>query len=667
LTTEAPSVSGSPWGAALSALLAALGADAADAGEGPETLDAALRGQGLTGTLVRLSGAGVPEAPGGGVLLELADRTWAPLLDMGNAGFRAPDGTAVGDVSDWPLSGRAAIVRRVPVGVGKPLAFLRRYKARAAEILFGGLLINVFSLCFPLFGAFVYDKVLNNGITETLWALATGLVLLIGLDYSIRGVRARLVESFAAATEADIDRSVFDRVLSGTLTALPSVGRILDQYKQILGSRDFLSASAMLAAVDVPFLVLFLLTIAWIGGAMVFVPLVLGSVLIGVHALAAVPTLEAEGEARRAGEARFTLLADALTAREAVVGGRFADALRVSWRRASLRAGAASGRSRFWHALAYAASADFTSLAYVSVIVTGAYMIEARDLTTGRLLACSLLTSRAMSSLASVVTLIIRYRELARALSDLEATLPSPPPVAPARPRGRLTGAVRLSGVTCRLRPGGPPALDGVTLQVNPGEMLGIAGRPGAGKTTLLRLIAGAIRPDAGEVLLDNVPVTALAPFDLSLNIGYKPQDLCLFEGTLEDNLRLGQGEVPPEALEAAILRAGLMPAIARGEINLTTPLGPRGSALSGGQRQMVALARAFVGDPVVMLLDEPTTGLDAPTEQHLAEGLKARSPGTTLLVSTHSRALLTLCDRILVLDGGRIVAFGPRDKVLVS
>ncbi|MGE4527774.1 MAG: ATP-binding cassette domain-containing protein, partial [Rhodospirillaceae bacterium] len=141
----------------------------------------------------------------------------------------------------------------------------------------------------------------------------------------------------------------------------------------------------------------------------------------------------------------------------------------------------------------------------------------------------------------------------------------------------------------------------------------------------------------------------------------------CLFEASLEDNLRLGQGEVTRAALDSAIRRAGLMPAIARGELNLTTPLGPRGAALSGGQRQMVALARAFIGEASVLLLDEPTTGLDAPAEQNLAEALKARTPGTTLLVSTHSRALLSLCDRILVLDGGRVAALGPRDKVLVS
>ncbi|MBN2751205.1 MAG: ATP-binding cassette domain-containing protein [Rhodospirillaceae bacterium] len=658
---------GQLWSEALSALLLALGADAGNPGQGPKDLDAALLGQGFAGTVVPLFGSDLPDAAGGGVLVEMVGATWVPLLYVGGGVFRTLDGTEHHTLAGWPVAGRAVAIHAVVATVPKPLAFLRRYKGRAAEIMFGGLLINLFSLAFPMFGAFVYDKVLNNGITETLWALAIGLVLLIGLDYSIRAVRALLVERFSAASEADIDRTVFDKVLSGNLTRLPSVGRVLDQYKQILGSRDFLSASAMLAAVDVPFLVLFFLTIAWVGGVLVLVPLILGAAMIAVHALFAIPTLEAEAVARRAGETRFSLLADALASREAVVGGRFADALRLRWRRASLRAGVASGRSRFWHGLAYAASADFSNLAYVSIIVAGAHMIESRDLTTGRLLACSILTSRAMGALGSVVTLMIRYRELSRALSDLDKTLPSPLPAAPARSRGRLKGEVRLSGVTCRLREGGAPALNAVDLLVPPGEVLGVAGRPGAGKTTLLRAIAGALRPDAGEVLLDNVPLLALAPYDLSLNIGYKPQEPCLFEGSLEDNLRLGQGAVSVEDLEAVIRAAGLMPSMVQGDVNLETSVGPRGAALSGGQRQMVALARALVGNPSVLVLDEPTTGLDAPTEKHLAEMLAARKGTTTMLLCTHSRAILSICDRILVLDRGRVVALGPRDKVLVG
>ncbi len=665
-TTSDPLVSGRSWGEALGALLAGLGAAAEDCGAGPADLDAALRGLGLEGRVESLRGADIPDAAGGGVLVEMADGGWVGLRAV-HGGFVTARGVAVVNLEGWDLGGRIAVIAAAEGGMPKPMRFIRRYKGRVAQILLGGLLVNLFSLCFPLFGAFVYDKVVGNGITETLWALTIGLGIVIGLDFAIRAIRALLVERFTQSSEADIDRTIFDKVLGGNVARLPSVGRVLDQYKQILGSRDFLSSSAMLAAVDVPFLVLFLATVAWIGGVLVLVPLVLGAAMLALQALLAVPMQEAEAAARKAGEARFALLADALAAREAVVGGRLADALRRGWRRASVGAGVASGRSRFWHALGYAASASFTNLAYVGVIVVGANLIDAHEMTTGRLLACSILTSRAMGAMAAVVNLVVRYRELRHAMAAMDATLPTPPAARPVRPRGRLKGEIRVSNVTCRLRPEGAPALDGVDVRVAAGEMIGIAGRPGAGKTTLLRVLAGALAADAGEVAIDTLPLAAIGPDDLSLNVGYKPQEPCLFEGTLEDNLRLGREGVGAGELEAALAAAGLMPALAQGELGLATEVGPRGGNLSGGQRQMLSLARALVGDPAVLLLDEPTTGMDAQAEQYLATQLAARKGAATVLVSTHSRVVLSQCDRILVLDRGKVVAFGPRDRVLVG
>ncbi len=658
-------MTGRTWREALVWLLESLGADAAGAPETPAGLDAALAGQGLAARETRCDGPDIPAAPGGGVLVELADGSWLPLRAV-HGGFTGPEG-AVADLSGFALGGRAVALAAADALPPRRFGYLRRHKGKVAQVLLGGLLVNLFSLCFPLFGAFVYDKVVGNGITETLWALAVGLLIVIGLDACIRAVRALLIERVSQSTEADVDRRIFDKVLGGDLARLPSVGRVLDQYKQILGTRDFLASSAMLAAVDVPFLALFLVTVAWIGGPLVWVPLGLGAAMLALQALLAVPMHEAEAEARRAGELRFSLLADALAAREAVVGGRFADALRRGWRRASVAAGVAAGRSRFWHALGYAASASFSNLAYVGVIVVGAHLIEAREMTTGRLLACSILTARAMAAMAAVVTLAVRARELRAAMAAMDATLPSPAAPRAARRRGRLTGEVRFQGVTCRLRPGGAPALDTLDLTVAPGEMLGIAGRPGAGKSTLLRLAAGALTPDAGEVRLDGLPLAAIGGDDLSLNLGYKPQDPCLFEGTLEDNLRLGREGATVAELSAALAAAGLGAALAQGEIGLATEVGPRGAALSGGQRQMAALARALLGDPSVLLLDEPTTGMDAQAELHLATQLEARKGRTTLLVSTHSRAVLSRCDRILVLEQGRAVALGPRDKVLAG
>lgn len=650
---------------ALRALLSALGRD----GAADETAtEEALRGQGLIARPVRVEPGRLPEGDMAGAVLEVEDGIWLPLVATAHGLERVAGGEPAGPVAEGlPHLGRAVLLApRVEV-LDEVLPFLRRHKGRLAEILAGGLIVNLLALLFPLFSSFVYDKVLGNGVTETLWALAIGLVLAIGLDYAVRAVRALMMERFAVTAEADIDHALFRSLLAGNVTKLPSVGLVLDKYKQILGSRDFLSTAYMLSALDIPFLVLFLVAVALIAGPLVLVPLVVGALTIGLHLLFAIPVHDYERQARRAGEQRFALLADTLTAREVVVGGRLRDELARRWRKASTRAGIASGRARYWHALASAVSAGASNLAYVSTIVCGALMIEQRSLTSGGLLAATMLTSRTMGTLSSVVLLATRYREFRHAMSEMDGLLPPPPAAEPPPERGALPARLRLMGVGCRLRPEAPPTLSGITLKIEPGEIVGFAGHPGAGKTTLLRMIAGVLQPAEGQVLIDNLPVAALAPADVSATIGYKPQEPCLFEGTVEDNVRGGNLSASRDDMERALAASGLVHFLERGDLTLATQVGPRGASLSGGQRQMVALARALLGAPPVLLLDEPNTGLDAPLEKQLADHLASLREGRAILVSSHSRTLLSVCTRIVVIDGGRIITDGPRERVLGS
>lgn len=657
---------GSPWPRALENLLRALGRDSDSVAATPAALEETLRGQGLAARAVAVASGALPDGDMAGALLDLGDGAWLPLIATAQGLERLPGDGPLGPVHEGLAhAGRAILlVPRVDL-VREFMPFLRRHKGRLLEIMAGGLIVNLLALLVPLFSSFVYDKVLGNGITETLWALAIGLVLSIGLDFSIRAVRALQMERFAVTSEADIDHALFGAVLAGSAAKVPAVGLVLEKYKQILGSRDFLSSAYMLSALDIPFLALFLVVIALAGGPLVFVPLVVGALTIAVHALFSIPAHDYERQARRAGEQRFALLADALTAREVIVGSRLRDELGRRWRRACTRAGMAAGRARYWHTLAHSFSYSASNLAYLGVIVGGAYMVEARTLTSGGLLAATMLTSRAMATVNSVVLLVTRYREFRHALNDLDGLMPAPDQSEPPPRRGVLSGRVRLINLTCRLRREGRPTLDKVELKVDPGEIVGIAGHPGAGKTTLLRLIAGVLPADEGQALIDNVPVGQLAPEDVSRSIGYKPQDPCLLDGTIEDNVRAGNLAATPREIERALELSGLSQVMERGELTLATPVGPRGTALSGGQRQMVALARALLGEPSVLLLDEPNTGLDAPLEAQLAGHLAGMKAGRAILVSTHSRALLSICTRIIVMDQGRIITDGPRERVL--
>jgi ATP-binding cassette subfamily B protein/ATP-binding cassette subfamily C protein LapB len=249
-------------------------------------------------------------------------------------------------------------------------------------------------------------------------------------------------------------------------------------------------------------------------------------------------------------------------------------------------------------------------------------------------------------------------------LRELNELVPLP---ARSRPRshGRLHGSVRFDKVTCRLRAGDMPVLDNITLGINPGEIVGIAGAPGAGKTTFLRLLAGVLTPDEGRILLDNIPVEQLSAEDISQNIGFKPQDLCLLEGTVEDNVRAGRPPLSADMRREILVTSGLARAFGEGALHWETTVGVRGSQLSGGQRQLVSLARAMLARPPLLLLDEPTNGLDAALEIHLAQQLSALRGQSTVLVSSHSRNILAVCDRIIVIGNARILADGPRDRIM--
>lgn len=639
----------------------ALGRHVDNAAASPGDLDRALAGQGLrVRRRVIAADSAVPPWDMAGLLLRLDDHDWLAL----RPGLHGPE-TLDGRPAPEHHAGECLVLEESVESLRTVLPFLVRHRGRLADILLASLAVNLLALLFPLFSSFVYDKVLGNGVTETLWALAIGLVLAIGLDNALRALRALLIERFAVSSEADIDDSVFQSLLAGNLARLPSVGLVLDKYKQILSGRDFLSSAYLLSALDVPFLALFLVVMAVVAGPLVLVPLVIGGLVIGGHLLFAIPVREYERLSRQQGERRFALLADTLTAREAILGGRARDEMTRRWRQASVRAGEASGRARYWHAVAQALSYSGANLAYVTVIVAGAHMVEARALSSGGLLAATMLGGRAMAALTSVVLLLTRYREFRQSLRELDALLPPAPVRAEAPARGVPAPSLRLVGVTCRLRDGAPPALDGLSLAAEAGEIIGLAGHPGAGKTTLLRVAAGLLAPDLGVATLNGVPIGEWSGRDVSAAIGYKPQEASLFEGSVEDNVLLGRADCPPAQVAAALTMSGLAAAVDRGELTLSTAVGPRGANLSGGQRQMVALARALLGAPPLLLLDEPSTGLDAPLEKALAEHLKALSQGRLIVVSSHSRTLLSACTRIVVIDGGRVITDGSREKVM--
>jgi len=662
---------GQSWQSAARVLLNAAGyrGDSASAQSLGE-LAQSLQGSGFDLVNVSLANPIIPSSQDRlGCLLEIDGQGWLAVLGDNEDGVILSEiGRAVGTFAAVPAERitSAWILNERVLAMGSLSSFFEHHKKHFVDLFMAAVIVNFFALCLPLFSSFVYDKILGNGILDTLWALVIGLGIVVGIEFCVRMLRIGVAERFALGSEVEIDHATFRNLLDTHTNKMPSIGGILEKYKQILAFRDFLSSSYILALADLPFLFLFLAAIMIAAGPLVFVAMICGVLMIATSYFTMDLVLEYDHKSRGASERRFGLMSDVLVSREAIIGGAMRNKLAERWRQASISSVEASSKARYWRGLGMTITNSISYISFIGVLAGGVYMVEVHSLTSGGLLAASLLTSRTMGSFASVNTLLLRYREFRIALRELNQLMPSAPEKQPTKRRGRLQGEVRLDRVMCRLRSGDTPVLNGISLNINPGEIVGIAGSPGAGKTTLLRLIAGVLEPDEGRVLLDNIPVNLLAPEDISLSVGFKPQDFCLLEGTIEDNVRAGRPQMTTEMRHEVLMASGLLRVFNEGSLHWMTDVGSRGQNLSGGQRQMVSLARALLTRPPLLLLDEPTNGFDAALEENLCMQIERMRGESTVLISTHSRNMLKICDRIIVVGQSRILADGPRDKILV-
>lgn len=676
------------FGAALNAALRSLGCDVLWQDDGavddmpslPE-LNLFLAPLGLQVTHATAPLEQVLETPASAVLVKTIDGYAALTFSAGgrNAVLLGADGQS----SDAPPAGivdRYAgsawllqpLASRNMQGRHEPAYFfpLRAYWPQYAEILVAGVVVNFIALLTPVFSMLVYDRIVGNRISETLWALALGMVLAALLDFSLRAIRAWYIEHIAGNSDVLLDRALLRRLLHHDAAVLPPVGAVLNKYKELAAARDFITSGYLLSAADLPFYLLFMLALWIIGGAVALVPMVTGILMVATHVVCAIPARDYGIQSRKAAGSKVALLAEILSEGELLKTSFLRVPVARRWQSESEASAAAGARGRYWTALGSVSSNFWMMLTTVGTLVAGVYQIEARALTMGGLIACTMLASRSMMSLASVTVLFTRFREMRRSGKELDDLLGdsgdvplAAQSVAPRPLEGRMT--VRRLGY--RFKADGPLALDGLTFNIEPGERVGLLGRPGSGKTTLLRCLAGVVRPSVGEVLVDGVAVRQHDAYSRARWMAYKPQEPILFEGTLEENILAGAEFADRAALARALEVAGLQEYIRRGELNLGMAIEPRGVNLSGGQRQAVALARSLVTAPSILLLDEPTAGLDVAGEKAIAARLREFSQGRTLVVATHSHIMLAMLDRLIVVDGGRIVADGPREKVLVA
>ncbi|AOM01486.1 type I secretion system permease/ATPase [Cobetia marina] len=537
-----------------------------------------------------------------------------------------------------------------------------------AEVALSSSLAALLAVATALFAMQVYDRVVPTGAVDTLWALGIGVILAIALEALLRALRAQLIENSGKKIDLELNDHIFRHAVQMRLASKPrSTGAMTSQIRDFDAIREFFTASTLGACGDLPFALLFLGLIALLGGPVVWVP-VAAIVLMLIPVLLAQPWLSRlSREGMRESAVKNGVLLETLDNLENLKACRAEGHASRQWQR--LTSEQTHRGVTFRHAVAWLTSwgTGMQQLAYVGVIIAGVYLIMAGELSVGALIACSILSSRAIGPTLQISALLSRWQHVKVAKEGMDALMETDIERPGDRRFARLAqarGHYHAENLHWRYDEEAPEALALDRLSIAPGEHIALLGGNGAGKSTLLRLLAGYFTPTSGELTLDHLALSQIDPADRQRAIGYLPQDISLFSGTLRDNLCIDGRDVSDMRLLEVLEMTGLGDFVRRHPLGLDMMLHDRHS-LSGGQRQSLGLARLVLQDPVVVLLDEPTASLDQATEQHVIKTLGPWLAGRTLVLATHRKSLLSWVERALVLRHGKRVMDGPLDQIM--
>lgn len=537
------------------------------------------------------------------------------------------------------------------------------------DVLLASVLINLFAVASPLFVMNVYDRVVPNDAVETLWVLAIGVSIVYCFDLILKLLRNYFIEVAGKKADVQLSSLIFEKVLGARFEEHPqSVGVFASQLRDFESIRSFITSSTVTAFVDFPFTLLFLLVIAYLGGVIVLVPLaVLPMIfLFSLYMQRSLGT--AVEETYRSSAQKSATLVETLTALETVKLIGAEGRLQRVWEKSVGHLAQWGQRVRLLSSTTTSVAGAIQQLASVAIVIVGVYLIAERELTMGGLIACVMLSSRALGPMAQVAGLMINYHQTKTALDSLDQIVTKPQERDENKPfvaRAQPSGAIAFDKVSFNYPQEQQLAVQGVSFKIAAGEHIAIIGRIGSGKSTLQKLLTGLYQPTQGAVLIDGVDLKQIDPADLRTHMGCVPQDVILFFGSIRDNIMYGNPLATDEQLVRAAEVSGVSEFANAHPLGLDRQVGERGSSLSGGQRQSIALARAVLNNPSIYILDEPSTAMDNSTEERLKRHLATECEGKTLIVVTHKTSLLTLVDRIIVLDQGRLIADGPKASVL--
>ncbi len=539
------------------------------------------------------------------------------------------------------------------------------------DVLWASFLINLFVLATPLFTMNVYDRVIPNNAEETLLVFTIGIVAVYLLDSFLKFTRAYMLELAGKKSDIIMSSIIFEKVMDLKMAVHPrSVGSFANNLKDFESIRSFFTTATMTAMIDLPFAVIFLLVIYYIGGPLVLVPIITIFLILFYAMMIRKPLQESIESSHEASAKKNGVLIETLQNIETVKTMNMAGKRQWEWEESTGEIAEKNLKSRLLSSSIPTITNLFIQLNTIFVVVFGVYLIKEFELTMGGLIAVVILTSRTVAPMGQAAGLISNYADAKTSYDTLDNIISQPAE----RPAGKaflkrsvFTGKIEFKEVSFTYPDADILALDKVSFTINPGEKVAIIGRIGSGKSTIAKLILRLYEPDSGSILIDGIDINQVDPADLRRNISYVPQDVNLFKGTIKENIISSDRHPHDEDVIHAAEVSGTDAFVHTHPKGYEMPIGERGAGLSGGQRQSVGIARALMQNSSIVLMDEPTNAMDQTTETELINRLKAELDEKTLILVTQKFSVLEITERIMVMHHGKLIMDGPKQKVIAK
>jgi ATP-binding cassette subfamily C protein LapB len=485
----------------------------------------------------------------------------------------------------------------------------------------------------------------------------------------MKALRGYFIDVAGKRSDVILSATIFEKVMGIKMENRPkSVGAFANNLSEFESFRDFLTSATLTTLIDLPFLFIFLAVIYMLGGSLAVIPLVvLPLAIIGGIAVQK-PLKNTITELFKYSSQKGATLIESLTNLDSIKQTGAEGQMQAKWEQNVGQIARLGLKSRFYSSMAVNLTAFLTQMASISVVIFGVYKISEGELTTGGLIACTILTGRALAPIGQIASLLTRYHQARTSLDTLTHMMSLPVEREPGKKyvhRPSFKGDIEFKNISFSYPEQPIKALDNVSFKIKSGERVAFIGRIGSGKSTIEKLMLGLYAPQEGSILIDGTDIRQIDPSDLRRQIGYVPQDISLMFGSIKDNITMGSRYADDASILHAAEIAGVTQFVNRHPEGFDMPVGERGASLSGGQRQSVAVARSMLLSPPIYIMDEPSNSMDNSTEARFKEKLSEQLAHQTLILVTHRASLLTLVDRLIVMDGAKIVADGPKENVL--